>query len=166
MPYVTHQQLLERPGARELAQIASDEHQPLVAYDLMQAALNGDALDDWASDDVEHVQRAVARIDDAVADADGLIDGYLRMGKYAVPMSPVPRLVTVWSRSITIYNLHKNIDSESSIVRDYKDAMKLLQQAASGQLSLGADDEVVETGVGMPQVCAGARPMRTALKDY
>lgn len=167
MPYITHQQLLERPGARELAEIASDEHQSMVPYELMQAALAGDELDPWSLEDVESAQKALVRIDDAIADADGLIDGYLRKAGYAVPMLPIPRLVTVWCRAITRYNLHKNdLGSDSMIVRDYKDALKLLQQVADGKLSLGGDDEVVETGAGMPLISPGCRPVRNALKDF
>lgn len=169
MPYVTHQQLHERPGSRELAEVASDEHQAMVPYALMELTLLGGDRESFEPEQIALADEALQRIDDAVADADGLIDGYLRKRGYPIPLSPVPRIVTVWSRAIARYFLHKNrgrLESDDTIVRDYKDALKLLQQVADGKLSLGADDEVVETGVGMPIFKKGCTPVRDALKDF
>lgn len=169
MPYITHQQLLDRPGSRELAEVASDEAKDMVPYELMALTLSGGDRSAFDDEQVADADEALARIDDAVADADGVIDGYLRIAGYSLPLAPVPRLVVVWCRAITRYYLHKNrrsLESEDIIARDYKDALRLLEQAASGKLSLGAGDEVVETGAGMPQVTKGSSRIRTALKDY
>ena len=169
MPYLTHQQLLDRPGSRELAEVASDEAGALVPYELMALTLNGGDRSGYDAEQIADADAALARIDDAVADADGVIDGYLRKAGYALPLSPVPRLVTVWCRAIARYYLHKNrrsIESDDIIVRDYKDALRLLEQTSSGKLSLGAGDDVVEVGIGMPQVKHGSSRVRDALKDY
>ena len=169
MAYITHQQLLDRPGSRELAEVASDEAKDLVPYELMALTLSGGDRSEFDAEQIANADEALARVDDAIADADGVIDGYLRKAGYTLPLVPVPRLVIVWSRAITRYYLHKNrgrMESDDTIVRDYKDALRLLEQAASGKLSLGADDEVVETGAGMPQVCKGSTRMRDALKDF
>lgn len=169
MAYVTHPQLAERPGARELAQVASDEHQPLVAYELMELTLLAGDRSAFTADQIAAADGALQRIDDAVADADGLIDGYLRKAAYPLPLSPVHRLVTVWSRSITRYYLHRNrrsLESDDVIVRDYRDALKLLQQLVDGKLSLGADDDVAQSGVGSPLIKKGCTPVRDALRDY
>lgn len=169
MAYITHQQLLDRPGSRELAEVASDEAKDMVPYELMALTLSGGDRSAFDAEQIANADAALARIDDAVADADGVIDGYLRKGGYTLPLVPVPRVVTVWCRAISRYYLHKNrgrLESDDTIVRDYKDSLQQAEKAASGKFSLGADDEVVETGAGMPQVSAGCRPMRNALKDF
>lgn len=169
MPYITHQQLLDRPGSRELAEVASDEAKDMVPYELMALTLSGGDRSAFDEEQITDADAALARIDDAIADADGVIDGYLRKAGYALPLTPVPRLVVVWSRAITRYYLHKNrrsLESDDIIVRDYKDALRFLEQTVGGKLSLGADDEVVETGAGMPQVTKGSSRMRDALRDF
>lgn len=169
MTYITHKQLHERPGARELAQIASDEHKPMVPYELMELSLLSQDRSTYTPEQIVFADEALARIDDAVADATGLIDGYLRKAGYALPLSPVPRLVSVWCRAIGRYFLHqhrRSLESDDTIVRDYKDALKLLQQVANGDLSLGIDDEVVEVGLGMPLISKGRCNVRNALKDF
>ncbi|MEO1819914.1 phage protein Gp36 family protein, partial [Pseudomonas sp.] len=48
-------------------------------------------------------------------------------------------------RAITRYNLHQHrVSNEGTdpIVRDYRDAMKLLQLTADGKFSLGGNDPV------------------------
>jgi phage gp36-like protein len=169
MAYITHQQLLDRPGSRELAEVASNEDGDMVPYELMALTLSGADRSAFEPEQIADADEALARIDDAVADADGVIDGYLRKGGYTLPLDPVPRLVVVWCRAISRYYLHKNrgrLESDDTVVRDYKDALRLLEQAASGKLSLGADDEVVEIGAGMPQFTKGSCRVRNALKDY
>lgn len=169
MAYITHQQLHERPGARELAQIASDEHQPMVPYELMELSLLAQDRSAYTPEQIALADEALTRIDDAVTDAGGLIDGYLRKAGYALPLSPVPRLVTVWCRAIARYYLHqhrRSLESDDTIVRDYKDALRLLREVANGDLSLGIDDDVVSTGAGMPLFRKGRCKVRKALKDY
>ncbi len=169
MAYITHQQLLDRPGSRELAEVASSEDKDMVPYELMALTLTGGDRSDFEDEQIVDADAALARIDDAVADADGVIDGCLRKAGYSLPLNPVPRLVVVWCRAIARYYLHKNrrsIESDDIIVRDYKDALRLLEQTASGKLSLGIDDEVVETGAGMPQVTKGSSRLRDALRDF
>ena len=75
MGYITHAQLAERPGARELAQVATAQHERLVPYELMEAALTGGDTSAWPAEDVQRAEDAIKRIDDAVADAVAVIDG-------------------------------------------------------------------------------------------
>lgn len=145
MPYATHLDLAESPGARELAEIASPEHAPMVPYELMDAALRGASTADWQADEVARAQAALARIDQAVHGADALIDGYLAKRGYALPLSPVPGLVTAWARAIARYQLHKDrrpLDDKDPITRNWRDALRLLAQTADGKFSLGAGDAV------------------------
>jgi len=146
MPYVTHAELADNPGALELAEVASDEQAPPVAAELLAALLRGQDVSAWPPADVAAAQRALARIDDAVMDADAVIDGYLAKRGYALPLvAPVHRLVAAWSRAIARHALHKNRlagDGKDPITRAYKDALGLLQKTADGHFSIGANDAV------------------------
>lgn len=174
MSYLTHEQLAESPGARELAQVATPEHEQIVDYDLMDASLRATDRSAWSVDEIAIADSALARIDEAITSADALIDGYLTLRGY-LPLldnfDAVPGIVTVWSRSITRYLLHKNrINSNANddpIVRDYRDALKFLQQVADGKFSLGAGDTSVSTGIGKPAWSTSDRQFtRDTLKDF
>lgn len=143
--YVTPVQLAERPGARELAQVATRERDAIVADDLMDATLRGLDRSTWSADQVAVADDALARIQEAIAGADGVIDGFLAR-RYPLPLANVLPVVVEWSRSITRYTLHKDrlsTDQNDPIVRDYRDALKLLQLTADGKFSLGANDPVL-----------------------
>ncbi len=140
--YITHAQLAERPGARELAEVATAQHEALVPYELMQAALTGASRSAWTVDENARADEALLRIDEAVTNAGGVIDGFLARRGY-LPLNPVPDIVVVWCRSIARYFLHQDrlsTEDKDPIVRDYKDTMKLLQLTADGKFFLGADD--------------------------
>ena len=91
MPYITHADLADSPGALELSQVASDEHRPPVRAELLDAVLRGGDLADWPAEDVADAQRAVGRIDSAVRDAGSMIDGYLAKRGYALPLDELDR---------------------------------------------------------------------------
>ena len=149
MAYITPIDLAERPGARELAEVATPEHKRIVDTALMDATLRGGDRSSWPAEDQVDADAAMARIQDAVAEADALIDGFLAKRGYTLPLAPVPKLVTGWSRAIARYLLHKSrisLESNDPIVRDYRDALKLLQLTADGKFSLGADDTVATGG--------------------
>jgi phage gp36-like protein len=151
MPYVTHLQLAERPGARELAQVASADHKALVDYGLMDVALRGEDQGAWSADEQAAAAAAIARIDEAVLEADSTIDGFLARRGYTLPLAPVPPVVAGWSRAIARYLLHKgrqSLEQNDPIVRDYRDALRLLQLVVDGKFSLGADDPVATGGAG------------------
>ncbi|WP_218241522.1 gp436 family protein [Comamonas fluminis] len=151
MAYITPIDLAERPGARELAQVATPEDKHVADTALMDATLRGGDRSAWSAADQADADAAMARIQDAVSEADSLIDGFLAKRGYALPLAPVPKLVTGWSRSIARYLLHKSrisMETNDPIVRDYRDALKLLQLTADGKFSLGADDVVATGGSG------------------
>ncbi len=169
--YVTPAALAELPGAQELSQVASTAHDAaLVDYALMDATLRGGDRSAFAAPAVAAADMALQRIEAAIEEADGVIDGFLRMRRYALPLSPVPSIVVTWARAITRYLLHKDrlsADSTDPIVRDYNDAMKLLRLVADGKFSLGADDTTAPTSSGSPQFDAPPRVFdRNGLADY
>lgn len=147
MPYISHAELAERPGARELAQVATPDGKTVIADDLMDATLRGLDRGAWSAEEVADADAALRRIDDAVSEADAVIDGYLAKRGYAVPMdltaASTRKLIAGWSRAIARYLLQKDGISDektSPIARDYRDAQRLLQATAEGKFSLGADD--------------------------
>lgn len=145
MNYITLTELADRPGSRELAQVATAEHKPVVDSELMDATLRGLDRSAWSDDDVAVADEAALRITEAVDEAESLIDGRLAVRAYPLPLLPVPKLVTGWTRDIARYLLHKDRISDSRtdpIARAYSDAMKLLQQVADGSFHLGAADPI------------------------
>lgn len=82
-------------------------------------------------------------IDEAIADADGEIDGYLAK-RYAVPLFPVPKIINKLSKDIAIYNLFSRIgidegSGEKTYLNRYNAAIKFLTMVAEGKVSIGAD---------------------------
>lgn len=142
MSYVTPAQLAEIPGALELSQVASDDQRMPVPADLMDLTLRGGDRSTFDPDLVAQADAALARVMRVVAEADAIIDGYLAR-RYAVPMTKQLDLLATWSRAITRYKLHGDRQGDERtdpIVRDYRDALKLLQLTADGKFSLGAED--------------------------
>ncbi len=136
--YVTLLQLSEMPGALELAQVASDKHGTLVDAALMELTL----LDGDRSGYIAAADDARERIEQAMVEADWLIDGYLGK-RYTLPLSNAPGILTTWARAIVRYKLHGDrlsTEGNDPIVRDYKDALKFLEQIAAGKFSLGIED--------------------------
>lgn len=142
--YITHADLIERPGARELAEVATAEHQQLVPYELMELTLSGGDRSAWGTDEIERADEAAGRIDDAARRASQTMDGFLAR-RYPVPLLPVPGLVVEWCRAITRYFLHQHriTDDKDPILRDYNNALKLLRETADGKFHLGADDPLL-----------------------
>lgn len=144
--YVTAVQLADRPGATELAQVATPERKPVVDADLMDATLRAGDRSAWSSDDQAVADLALAVVQDAITSADALIDGYLAR-RYTLPLTSSPPILAVWGRAIARYQLHKDrrtMETNDPVVRDYNDALKLLAQVAAGTFSLGADDAALE----------------------
>lgn len=145
MNYITLIDFAERPGARELAQVASNEHGAIVDDELMEALLRGTDVSAWPDEDVDSGNAAIARLTEAAEEAESIIEGKLAVRRYPLPLSPVPKLVTGWTRDIARYLLHKDrLGDEKSdpIARAFRDAMKLLDQTANGTFSLGATDPI------------------------
>jgi len=143
MSYVTLLQLAEMPGALELAQVATDQHAPhAVDAALMELTLVDGDRSAYAADDIAQADDAAARIQEAVTEAGALIDGYIGR-RYKLPLASVPGILTAWARAIARYKLHSerlSSDATDPIVRDYKDAIRFLEQVAAGKFSLGIED--------------------------
>lgn len=145
--YITTAQLADRPGATEIAQVATPEREAVVDAELMDATLRGLDRSGWSAALVAIADEALAVVNTAITDAGSLIDGYLAK-RYTLPFAGPMNLLTVWARSIARYLLHKDrrtLENDDPIVRDYRDATKSLQLVADGKLSLGATDPSLST---------------------
>lgn len=165
--YITLAQLADRPGAEELSLTATPEHKQRVDYDLMQASLLGADRSEWDEEDVAVADEAISRINDAITNAASIIDGYLGQRGY-LPLAQDYPIVTHWCRSITRYLLNQSrqsMESTDPVVRDYRDAIKLLEACAAGRFSLGADDALAGQ-TGEPAFRRGRTKLRDALRDF
>jgi len=75
---------------------------------------------------------------DALAWATAEVDGYLS-GRYALPLAPVPRILTGYACDIARYQLcgTGGVVVTEEIRARYQDAIKFLRLAAEGKVSLG-----------------------------
>jgi len=121
MAYCTHDDLVKRVGADDLARLADHD---------------GDGMAD---------SEVVAR---AVNDADALIDSYLRV-RFDVPVSAggeVPDVLRTRAVNLALYFLHLGRDSVTEDVRrQYEDDVAWLREAAAGHVSLGVDPSPEES---------------------
>ena len=148
MAYVSLLQLAEIPGAKEMAQVASDTAKRAIDAGLMELTLRGGDRSGFPADQVEAADAAAARITQAITEADALVDGYLAK-RYALPLASPPQILVSWARAIVRYKLHTDRQSDERtdpIVRDYRDAMTQLGQVAKGTFSLGIDDPTTGAG--------------------
>ncbi len=122
--------------------------------DEVRAMLKDDALniiigDTFLEDPAEREAGIGPLIDSAIEDADGEIDGYLAK-RYAVPISPAPKIINKCSKDIAIYNLWARIgidestDQKTYLTR-YNSAIKFLTLVAEGKVSIGAQSDDTAT---------------------
>ena len=71
---------------------------------LKDDALNAIIGDTFIEDPEEREAKVAPIIESAIEDADAEIDGYLAK-RYAVPISPAPRVLNKFSKDIALYNL-------------------------------------------------------------
>lgn len=108
-------------------------------------ALNSIIGDTFVEEPAEREEKAGPIIDAAITDADAEIDGYLAK-RYAVPFSPVPRVLNKFSKDIAVYNLFSRIGIDESsdqktYLNRYNAAIKFLTLVAEGKVSIGAGSE-------------------------
>lgn len=81
-----------------------------------------------------------ARVDKAIADACGEVDGYLG-ARYPLPLPTTPVIIRKCAVDIAIYNLFsRTVGAPEERRSRYKDAVAFLAKVASGAISLGAGD--------------------------
>ncbi|SOC20616.1 gp436 family protein [Rhodobacter maris] len=100
-------------------------------------------------------------VDRAIADADAMIDGYLRE-RYVVPMASPPPEISAISRAIAIWNLH-TFEPGKKIETDYQGALAALKDISKGLIKLDAATvaPVVNAGTGA-RITDRERPLTEA----
>lgn len=86
-----------------------------------------------------------AVIDQALADAGAVIDGYLA-GRYTLPLSPVPHILVGYACDLARERLYKDAAPEV-VVKRADDARRFLALAGQGRISLGPQPEPTSDGV-------------------
>lgn len=110
---------------------------------LKDDALNAIIGDTFIEEPAEREELVGPIIDAAIGDADAEIDGYLAK-RYAVPLSPAPKVINKFSKDIAVYNLFSRIGidegtDQKTYLNRYNAAIKFLTLVAEGKVSLGAE---------------------------
>lgn len=112
MTYATQQNMLDRFGETEIAQLT----------DIGEVAQGG------------IVSEVLNR---ALDDADAEINGYLA-ARYVLPLASTPQLLVGMATDIARYRLYRDQVTET-VEKRYKAAVKILENIAAGKISLGLD---------------------------
>lgn len=133
MSYATEQDLVERAGETEILEVADRDGDGVADPDVIAAAL---------------------------ATADRTINAYLAV-KFAMPLSSTPEIVVAWAVSIGRYTLHRD-GAPDHVVRDWKNALSELKDAAAGRLAIPGLDGVAPTeGKAGATTAEGSAPVFT-----
>jgi phage gp36-like protein len=146
MPYCTQADILGVIPEQELIQLTDDLIPPV----MINAAV----------------------VDQAIAQAESLINGYIG-GRYQLPLVTVPELVKTFALDITVYKIYlrrKKKTPLEGVKAAYEDAMKQLRDVQSGKLFLGVDQLGTSpagvTGDGVDFVAGSRTFTRDTLGDY
>lgn len=123
MTYAVQQDLIDRFGATELIQLTDRTNMPPSTIDGV----------------------VVGR---ALADADGVIDGYI--GKqFDLPLSVVPPVLTKVAADLARYYLHgEAADKDSIVSRNFATALSWLKDVSKGLVSIDDQGETPEQAGG------------------
>lgn len=135
-----------------MAYCTVDEVFKMLKEDMINSLLADELIED-ASKQREMMEPV---IEDAIADADAEINGYLTK-RYSLPFVDAPKVLNKFSKDIAIYNIISNrfgIDEngkEKTILNRYNAAIKFLTSVANGTIELGitGTKETAATGFKM-----------------
>jgi len=108
--------------------------------------------------------RDTAVLDQAIADADALINSYVAKQR-AVPLSPVPDVIRKSSQEIAVYLLRAQKRMVTELEQATHDSrMRWLEQVAKGYVTLGVDPQPAKSALVSPAVvlCDDAETELTA----
>ena len=105
----------------------------------LEQAFGASLISSWSDGSAEKVQHAIDN-------ADGVIDGYLISGGYRIPINPVPKNLNVYAVDLAAYNLltAKGVhDSpgDKAIIDRAKDARSFFSKVASGHFRIPVPTE-------------------------
>ena len=132
MGYATETQLLDQFGEEEIAQVADEGS--LVTGALLRLTVDAGDRSAYSADEIAAADTALAQIQTAMTNADGLIDSYLS-AKYALPLDTTPAQLTAVSLDIARYRLYDDRATEQ-VQRRFDEAIAWLKDIAKGVASL------------------------------
>ena len=107
-------------------------------------------------------------VDRAIAYACEIADGYL-MGRYTLPLEPVPSILRPVCSDIARYWLHtrriNTAEFPKPLQAAYDNALKLLAQVRDGKLHLGVRADELASDTERPQAERGAYRVRGNAKQ-
>lgn len=118
----------------------------LIKEDMFNSILGDIYIDE---NDAEAVAKKEANIisliENAIADADAEIDGYLSK-RYSPPLAEPPAVLKKFSKDIAAYNLvsRKGVDEdnpEKTYLTRYNSAIKYLTMVAEGKIDIGTKED-------------------------
>ena len=136
--YLTAGEFMERFDAVELAQIAPPASMTRVTPPVMRAVILAEDTSGFDPDEVAAATEGLFRIDQALADATQVLDGWLAK-RHTLPIDPVPGLLKRLAGNIARFHLHDDRATEE-IRKRYEDSIKTLEAIATGKMTLGLDD--------------------------
>lgn len=137
MPYATATELLDRFDAEEIAQRADRSTPRLVTAELLRAAAAGADLSAWTAAEQAAATTALGLVNQALADADNTVDGYIAV-RHAVPLASPPPVVKRLVCDLARYFLYDDQATET-IQKRYDIAERFFRDVGAGKVSLGAD---------------------------
>lgn len=133
MSYLTRQSLRDATSNLELAQVASPRDQLPLDADTIGSAIDG--VDYSGDPQKAAIDYALAKIDQAITDAQGIVDSYIAARYAPVPLSAPPAVVVAVTIVIARYAL-ANVRTAQETRTRYQDAIAWLTQVASGVVTL------------------------------
>lgn len=132
MTYAAKQDLIDRYGEGELTRLTDTTNKP------------PSAIDD-------------TMVEQALDDADGIINGYLKSAGLSVPLVPAPSVLIAKAAILARYFLHRDKSTEK-VRTDYEDAISWLKDVANGRVALGdVASAAAAPSVGRPQFTGAGR---------
>jgi len=135
MTYATATDLLDRFAAEEIAQRADRSIPRLVTAPMLVTAAAGGSLAAYTADEQAAVAAVLVSLNQALADADSDIDGYVAT-RYSVPLTPVPAVITRLACDLARYYLYDDQATET-IQKRRDSAQAVLRDISAGKVSLG-----------------------------
>ncbi|TCL43217.1 gp436 family protein [Harryflintia acetispora] len=131
-----------------MAYCTKDEVREMIKDDALNALIG----DTYIDDPIEREELVTPIIEEAIADADGEIDGYLAK-RYPVPLDPAPKVINKFAKDIAVYNLFSRLgidegSEQKNYLNRYNAAVKFLTLVAEGKVSLGTVDTTKAANTG------------------
>ncbi len=128
----------------------------------LQLAIPPQTLIQLSNDDESAAEMNVAVVEEAVRQAEELVDAYLR-GRYNLPLSPVPSVVKDATVNLARHWLYarrpEGSELPDAVTRTYKASLHILESIRTGKLTIG-----VPTGEAMPE--PGEMKVRTRPRRF